>query len=51
LDTLDGAIGLGPAGMDEAVLSGDLGCRLAKELGAELGAVVGGDALEWPASN
>lgn len=48
LDAFDTAVGLGSASMGEALLSPGGGDGLAKELGAELGAVVGGDPFEGP---
>lgn len=50
LDAFDRAIGLRAAGMDEAMLGGEEGSPGAEGLRTELGAVIGGDALEWPAS-
>src|SRR2546428_4264879 len=48
LDSLDAAIGLRPAGADEALLGSELVDRGAEAARAELAAVVGGDGLERP---
>ncbi|MEZ4492881.1 MAG: hypothetical protein R3C29_06155 [Dehalococcoidia bacterium] len=50
LDTFDAAIGLWPPGMNEAMPDAQLGGRLPEGAGAELETVIGGDALELPAS-